>query len=104
MAAADVGAVEHQGWIAVTAKRAGWRVGGINSSYNSHVPDLLLLRPPEAIIVKAHKSTTARNGLSKDQQAWLDDANTVPGVEAHHWTPDDQDAIFARLNREPAGG
>jgi hypothetical protein len=58
-------------------------------------PDLVLVRPPELVIVelKAEKGRPTRA-----QRRWLDDLAEC-GVEVHIWRPSDFDAAHTRLKR-----
>ena len=64
---------EHEGWLVATARRAGWKVSRTTATYNAHGPDFFFYRPGELLAVK------------------------VPGGEAYHWSPDDQDEAWTRL-------
>ncbi|MBP7594324.1 MAG: hypothetical protein KA755_01595 [Candidatus Microthrix sp.] len=96
----DIKAVEHEGWLAVTARRHGWLVAKSTASHNSAAPKLFMVRGAEMLVVQARTTNASRKPLSDGQQEWLDEAGKVPGVEAVHWSPDDQNEAFARLTRE----
>lgn len=100
----EIKADEWTGWIRVTAESAGWLVARSVSTSNSPSPKLFLVRDGELLVVQARTTKAKRgNGLSDKQQAWLDTAATVPGVESVNWCPADRDEAFERLTREPAG-
>lgn len=60
-------------------------------------PDLVLLRPPELVVVELK---TDRGRIRPEQQVVLD-MLAACGVEAHVWRPRDEAEAFARL-RGPA--
>lgn len=60
-------------------------------------PDLVLLRPPEALFVELK---TDKGKVTDAQQAVLDSLRSC-GLEAVVWRPQDEEAVFARLRHRP---
>lgn len=58
-------------------------------------PDLVLLRPPELVIVELK----AENGRVSPDQARVLDGLRACGIEAPVWRPSDENYVFARLRR-----
>jgi hypothetical protein len=58
-------------------------------------PDLVLIRPPELLIVELKSE---RGKVSAAQQRWLADLAAC-GVETALWRPSDEAEVFARLGR-----
>lgn len=58
-------------------------------------PDLVLLRPPEALFVEL-KGVATR--VTREQRVWLDALQDC-GLEVYLWRPKDFDAMHARLAR-----
>ena len=73
-----------KGWRTAVTGDAGW-------------PDLVLLRPPRLILAELKVGTPVR----PEQQEWLDQLGSVPGVEAYVWRPADFDAVLDILRRRP---
>ena len=72
-----------------------WRVYHTYDSRRSHAgwPDLVLVRPPELLVVEL-KTDTGR--LRPAQRDWLDDLAAC-GVEVAVWRPRDFEAVHDRL-------
>ncbi len=58
-------------------------------------PDLVLVRPPELLIVELKGERTR---VTAEQREWLD-ALELCGLEVHLWRPSDFDDLHARLAR-----
>jgi len=53
-------------------------------------PDLLLLRRNRVIVVECKSE---RGRVTSQQQEWLDEFRTIPGLEVYVWRPSDLDQI-----------
>lgn len=86
------------------AKLGGWAYQHQFDSRRSVAgwPDLVLVRPPELVIVELK---TLKGRVRPEQQQWLDRLAAC-GVEVHVWRPTDLDEVFARLvrRRQPPSG
>ena len=96
-----------QATIVAAAKLAGWRVHGERAGRNRRdewstpimgdrgFPDLILVRNRMLLAIELKRKP---NGMGDGQQAWLDDLNRVPGVQAFVvWVPEQQDDLIAQL-------
>lgn len=71
---------------------AGWRTA---FQGDRGFPDLVLVRPPELLVVELKSD---RGPYQPGQQEWLADLAGA-GVETYTWRPRDFDTIVARLSR-----
>lgn len=90
---------EWQAQVVQLARLNGWRL--IYHTFDSRhskagFPDLVLLRPPELLIVELK---TDIGKVKADQQEWLD-ALAACGVETAVWRPCDFDLVLERLRRK----
>lgn len=79
------------------AKLHGWWPFHVFDSRRSAAgwPDLVLLRPPELVIVELK----AEKGRVSPDQARVLDGLRACGIEAAVWRPSDEKEAFARLRR-----
>lgn len=87
-----------QGNVVTVARLNGWWVHHHHDSRRSEpgFPDLVLLRPPELLMVELK---TDRGRVTPEQRKVLDMLEAC-GVEAHVWRPADERDVFARLARK----
>lgn len=88
-----------QAQVVQLARLSGWR--RIYHTFDSRrsqggFPDLVLVRPPELLIVELK---TDVGKVKPNQQEWLDDLAAC-GVETAVWRPRDFDDIVQRLRRK----
>lgn len=95
MKAVELTEREWQGLIVQFARLHGWAVMHHLDSRGTEAgwPDLVLIRPPELLIVELKSE---RGKVSAAQQNWLD-ALSACGVETGVWRPSDERSVFARL-------
>lgn len=84
-------------WVTTYAKECGWLLYHTYRSVRSPsgFPDLVLLRPPNALFVELKRlGRTAK--VTESQQTWLDTLSQC-GLEALVWTPREIPEILERL-------
>lgn len=86
-------------WLVTSAELADWHVLRSNAPSNSSAPNIVLIRPGEIVIVKTRTVDRRRDPLSPAQQAYLDAAQVLDGVEAYAWSRADHRQIHDRLNQ-----
>lgn len=91
---------EWQGLVVQFARLHGWAVMHHLDSRGTEAgwPDLVLIRPPELLIVELKSE---RGKVSTAQQSWLD-ALGACGIETGIWRPRDEKSVFARLGASRA--
>lgn len=84
--------------IVAAAKVHGWWTYHTLNSRGSVAgwPDLVLLRPPEALFVELKK----QSGKLSTAQATVLELLRSCGLEVHVWRPADEAEVFARLERK----
>lgn len=101
---------DFKSWVLDLAKRFNWRVCHFRAArvlkdgqetYRTPVeadgagfPDLVLVRPPKCLFVEL-KSQAGK--VSSNQERWLRELSSCPGIAVCVWRPADRDRIEGKL-------
>jgi hypothetical protein len=87
---------ELTGYVRDVAGALGWRRyhAWLSKHSPAGFPDEVLVRPPRLVFAELKSE---RGRLSDEQEAWLEELRTVPGVEVFVWRPADMDEIATVL-------